>query len=40
MTNQKPSKPSNLTLENRERLTISGVTDIDRFDEESVVLFR
>lgn len=39
MTNQKPSKPSNLTLENRERLTISGVTDIDRFDEESVVLF-
>ena len=27
-----------LTLEGRERLTITGVTDVDRFDEAAVIL--
>jgi sporulation protein YabP len=29
--------PHNLILENRKTLSISGVIDVDRFDEESVV---
>ena len=29
----------NIIMEGRKRLTISGVTDIDSFDEQTVVLF-
>ena len=29
-------KPNNLTLENRRKLTISGVEDVERFDETEV----
>ncbi len=39
MTQQKPVASSNLKLENRERLNITGVTDIDSFNEEQIVLF-
>lgn len=39
MTQTNPARPSNLTLENREKLCISGVTDIDSFNEEQIVLF-
>ena len=31
--------PHNVILEERRRLTISGVTDIDSFDEQTVVLY-
>lgn len=31
--------PHNVILEDRKALTISGVVDIDNFDEETVVLF-
>lgn len=31
--------PHNLILEDRHALTVSGVEDIDSFDEETVVLF-
>ena len=31
--------PHNVILEDRKLLTVSGVTDIDRFDEQTVVLF-
>ncbi|MCD8328382.1 MAG: sporulation protein YabP [Ruminococcus sp.] len=33
------TKPSNLTLENRSLLRLTGVTDIDSFNEEAIVLF-
>lgn len=32
-------RPQHLILENREKLTVTGVTDIDSFDEKTVVLF-
>lgn len=32
-------KPHNLILENRKSLTISGVTDVDNFDEKTIVLY-
>ena len=35
----KPAGPHNLILEERKRLSISGVTEIDSFDEQTVVLF-
>lgn len=35
----KPTGPHNLILEERKRLSISGVTEIDSFDEQTVVLF-
>ena len=35
----KPVGPHNLILEERKRLSISGVTEIDSFDEQTVVLF-
>ncbi|MCI5801899.1 MAG: sporulation protein YabP [Oscillospiraceae bacterium] len=31
--------PHNVILEDRRQLSVSGVSDIDSFDEESVVLF-
>ncbi len=34
-----PEQAHNLILENRRVLTVSGVTDVDSFDEETVVLF-
>lgn len=33
------TKPSNLTLEDRSLLRLTGVTDIDSFNEEAIVLF-
>lgn len=40
MTEEKSKgKNQNIIIENRKMLTISGVTDIDRFDEKIVVLF-
>ena len=32
-------KPHNIILENRKNLTISGVTDVDNFDEKNIVLY-
>ncbi len=32
-------KPHNLILENRKNLSISGVTDVDNFDEKNIVLY-
>ena len=31
--------PHNVIMENRRNLTISGVSDVDSFDEQTVVLF-
>ena len=31
--------PHNLIMENRSTLTVSGVSDVDSFDEQSVVIF-
>ena len=31
--------PHNLILEDRKHLTVSGVSDIDNFDEETVVIY-
>ena len=36
---QLPKQVHNVILEDRKHLTVSGVTDVDSFDEESVVLF-
>lgn len=36
---QMPKKVHNVILEDRRLLTVSGVTDVDSFDEETVVLF-
>lgn len=33
------SVPHNLVLEDRRLLTVSGVSDVDSFDEETVVVF-
>ena len=33
------SVPHNLVLEDRRMLTVSGVSDVDSFDEETVVVF-
>lgn len=34
-----PLMPHNLVLEDRRLLTVSGVSDVDSFDEETVVVF-
>lgn len=39
MQNNEGQKPHNLILENRKSLTISGVTDVDSFDEKLIVLY-
>ena len=31
--------PHNLIMENRNRLTVSGVSDVESFDEQTVVIF-
>ena len=36
---QMPKKVHNVILEDRRLLSVSGVTDVDSFDEETVVLF-
>ena len=36
--NQTTEKPYGLTLERREKAVITGVTDVERFDENEVVL--
>ena len=36
---KKMSAPHNLILEDRRLLTVSGVSDVDSFDEETVVVF-
>ncbi|MBE6820093.1 MAG: sporulation protein YabP [Ruminococcaceae bacterium] len=34
-----PTMPHNLVLEDRRLLTVSGVSDVDSFDEETVIVF-
>ncbi len=34
-----PSMPHNIVLEDRRMLTVSGVSDVDSFDEETVIVF-
>lgn len=36
---KKKAMPHNIILEDRKRLSVSGVTDIDSFDEQTVALF-
>ncbi len=36
---KKTAMPHNLVLEDRRLLTLSGVSDVDSFDEETVVVF-
>ncbi|MBE6875203.1 MAG: sporulation protein YabP [Ruminococcus sp.] len=38
-TQNNPATPHLITLENRNTLTVSGITDIDRFDEREIVLY-
>ena len=38
MTEQKPTLPHKLTLDERKTLTMTGVTEVVRFDEDSIVL--
>lgn len=37
--NKAQALPHNLIMENRNRLTVSGVSDVDSFDEQTVVIF-
>ena len=39
MQEQKPAMPHNVILEDRRLLTVSGVSDVDSFDEHSVTVF-
>lgn len=38
-TERSTDMPHLVTLENRKTLSISGITDIDRFDEREIVLY-
>lgn len=38
MVEQKPQIPHNVTLTDRERLSMNGVTEVVRFDDESIIL--
>ena len=37
-TTAAPKKPNNLTLEGRRKLTVSGVEEVERFDENEIAL--
>lgn len=37
--NKVQAMPHNLIMENRNHLTVSGVSDVDSFDEQTVVIF-
>ncbi|MDE6500777.1 MAG: sporulation protein YabP [Ruminococcus sp.] len=37
--NLKPNQNQNLILENRRNLSISGITDVDSFDEKAICLY-
>lgn len=37
--NEQKAAPHNVILEDRKRMSISGVTEIDSFDEQTVILF-
>lgn len=39
MDENKKGMPHNIIMENRQKLSISGVNDIDSFDETAVLLF-
>ena len=39
MTDQNLQKPNTITLENRSKLTVTGVRDVDSFDEQNVVAY-
>ena len=39
MPEQKPALPHNVILEDRRLLTVSGVSDVDSFDEHTVTIF-
>ena len=39
MPDQKPALPHNIILEDRRLLTVSGVSDVDSFDEHTVTVF-
>jgi len=39
MTEQKPKSPNVIMLDNRSKLTVSGVNDVDSFDERAVVAY-
>ncbi|MCL2368087.1 MAG: sporulation protein YabP [Oscillospiraceae bacterium] len=38
-TKSRVEMPHNVIIEGRERLNISGVEDVERFDEESIVVY-
>ncbi len=39
MTEQKEKSPNMIMLDNRSKLTVSGVNDVDSFDEQTVVAY-
>ena len=39
MTGEKEKTVHNIILQNRRLLSVSGVTDVDRFDEKAVLLY-
>ncbi len=39
MTEQKIRKPNLVTLENREKMTLTGVNDVESFDERCIVAY-
>lgn len=39
MEENKAKMPQNLVLEDRKKLSVSGVKDVDSFDEESMIIY-